>query len=123
MSAKFKFVPDATFEHTVYIPIAGAEDAALVMTFKHKSTRELSDEQKEFSKKYESAMKIKDEEKRVEAVKKIQVEFLRLFCAGWEVEEPFSDENIIQTMANYPRFFDALTSQYQAELYAVRQKR
>ena len=123
MSAKFKLVPNATFKHTVFIPMAGSEDAELEMTFKHKSTRGLADEQKAYAEKFDRVLKMKNAEKRDEEIVKIQIEFLRMFCAGWEVADEFSDENIATTMANYPRFFDSVCAQYQAELFAVRQKR
>lgn len=123
MSAKFQLVPKSTFKHTVTIPRPGDDDAELQFTFNHMSIKKLNAEQKEFAAKHDKIGKIKDEEKRDAELSKLQVEFIKVLASGWEVEDDFSDENISFMLDNYPRAFDSITTQYQAELWAVRQKR
>lgn len=123
MSAKFKLVPNPTFEHTVKIPRAGDEDAELQFTFKHHSLKDMKAIQNNFKDKLEKASKLKGEDKQEEAVRKLQLEFINALATGWEVEDEFCDENLNFMLDNYPRAFDAITTQYQAELWSIRQKR
>lgn len=124
MSAKFTLKPKATFDHTVYIPQPGAEDAELVITFKHKSLRDLKGLQKEFEAKVKAADKAnKTVEAKEKAAKELQLDFLFAIAEGWELADEFSREVLGGVMDDHARFFDSVSSQYQAELWAIRQKR
>ncbi|QYA57218.1 hypothetical protein [Escherichia phage KW1E_UTAR] len=122
MSAIFSLVPNKTFDHTINIPRAGYDDAKLKMTFNHHSLRDLKAEQKTFAEAYEKVSKIKDEEKRDDEGRKLQVKFLQWLASGWEVADEFNEANILTMLENYPRSFDAITTQYQAELWCIRSK-
>ena len=116
--AKFTLVPAATFEHPVMIPQPGAEDAELVMTFKHLTLEELRAAEDKSQKEQAKAK----EKGYLKGQFKAMADFILLIAEGWELEQPMDRAHLVACFANYPRWFEAVTIAYARELWCLRQK-
>lgn len=128
MTAKFKLVPGGTFKHKVEIPMAGTDELQkLEFVFKRLNTDELKDVQKNFQTRVEEL----DEQykttalsatERDEILRPYMVEYVLAVAEGWELKDEFGAENLAVLLVNYPRAFEAISIQYQRELWSIRQK-
>lgn len=99
MSVTFKLKADPTFEAAVPIPIPGSDPKKVKFTFKHRT----KDELKEF---------VTEERSDIDVVMNIAV--------GWELEPPFTRENVELLLQNYHGAATAISLTYMRELGGAR---
>ena len=128
MAAKFKLVPAGTFKHTIEIPMAGTDELQkLQFTFKRLNTDQLKEVQKEFEaqmaeleEKYKNTTLSATE--RDILLRPMMIDYIMKVAENWELTEEFAPENLTVLLVNYPRAFEAISIQYQRELWSIRQK-
>lgn len=99
---KLKLKPDATFKHTVLIPVAGSQEGAAVeFDFKHRGAAEM----KAF---WEGL----DDKQNIDVVMDI--------AAAWDLQEPFNRENVLIMLDNYPMSGAVVIAAYQDEIFKAR---
>lgn len=99
---KLKLKADPTFQATVNIPIAGGKPAPVVFTFKHRTR----DEHDAFAKDWASE----------EGVKRPYVDYVLAVAEGWDLDDPFTRENVDLLLQNYHRAGAAIVGAYTTEL-------
>lgn len=128
MTAKFKLVPAGTFKHLIDIPMAGTDELQkLQFTFKRLNTDQLKEVQKGFEKQMadleeqykDTALSATD---RDVLLRPMMIDYILKVAEGWGLEEAFTPENLAVLLVNYPRAFEAISIQYQRELWSIRQK-
>ncbi|PKB90906.1 hypothetical protein A8A01_03095 [Ewingella americana] len=102
MKAQFKLVPAPTFKVNVTIPVPGAEDGQLTITFKHRPLKELTSLEQEEGKTIPS--------------------LLEDLIEGWALPEPFNAENLDILLNNYPQAGSSIMKAYYSELVGAREK-
>lgn len=100
--AKLTLKPDATFRHTVKIPVPGGEPAAVEFVFKQRGRKAMA----AFTEKHKEAW-------TADTV---------LDCAeGWDLAESFTRENVELLLENYPQALFAVVDGYIDEVFNARQ--
>lgn len=102
MTAKFKLVPNPTFQASVSIPVPGGETGTLNITFKHRPLKELT------------ALELEEGK----TIPSLLVDLID----GWALPEPFSAENLDTLLNNYPQAGQAIMKTYYEELLGAREK-
>ena len=96
-----KLNPDATFKHTVYIPVAGADPQPLELVYKWRSAKAVE----AFTEKYK-------EHFGVDAV---------MDCvAGWNLDADFNRENVEKLLDNYLMAALRIVTGYVDEIFNAR---
>lgn len=99
---KLTLKPDATFRHTVYIPVPGGEPAPVEFVFKQRGRKAMA----AFTEKHKKAW-------TVDTV---------LDCAeDWDLAESFTRKNIKLLLENYPQALFAVVDGYIDEVFNARQ--
>lgn len=103
MSKKvFSLIPNPTFQATVKFAIPGEQTASIKIEFKHKTAEEVED-----------FLKRAQKEKDFDAVSEIVV--------GWDIGEPFNEENLKTLLSNYGGAARAITNTYWREIFGARE--
>lgn len=100
---KFQLDPNPTFKAIVKLPVHGGGEAELGFTFKHKRATEFAE-----------LFKVNENATKLDVVKDL--------CAGWDLAEPFTDENLSKMLENYIGSFDAIMTTYMDEIRQARVK-
>lgn len=104
---KLKLKPDATFKHTVLIPVSGSRDGAAVeFEFKHRSLEEMDV--------YWEGL-----DDRREGIDGL-VDIVMDAVCGWDLQEPFNRENVSLMINNYPASASTLLLAYREEILRAR---
>lgn len=100
--AKLKLQPDPTFKAKVPIPVPGkAEPVEVEFTFKHRS-------QTAFAELMSKVADLKN------------VDYVLAVATGWELDDPFTPENIELLTENYHGAVAAIANTYMRELMQLR---
>ena len=100
--AKLKLKPDASFKHTVIIPVAGsAEGAEVEFEYRHRGAEQMV----EFLKEMENREPI---DVVMDAVQ------------DWDLEEPFCRENVAVLIDNYALSAGVIIREYEREIFKAR---
>lgn len=102
---KLKLNPEPTFKAPVSIPVAGSAPVSVGFTFKYRTRTEL----REYAK---ALAELADDANEVETFKD--------FVVGWELDDPFTDENIARLLDAYPGAGGEVTSTYMRESFGAR---
>lgn len=103
MAKKFSLIANPTFKVKVAIPVAGSKSVDIEMTFKHR-TRE------DFKKFIEELPGRED------------LDVMLDVACGWDLDEPFSEENIELLTQNHAGSANAIAQAYINELTGARTK-
>lgn len=99
----FKLQAEPTFDAKVSIPVAGGKSVPVVFTFKHRLAKDLLD--------WDKAIK-----------EKTDAEAFADMVVGWEIDEPFTPENVQVLLANRIGLPRAVYEVYIEELTRAREK-
>lgn len=100
---KFNLTATPTFKEQVAIAVPGGKSVNVEFTFKHRSKEQF----KEF----------------IEGVEgREDVDVIKEVASGWELDEPFNDENITKMTENYMGSARAIIETYMRELSGARTK-
>jgi len=103
--AKLKLNPEPTFKAKVLVPVPGAAPAPVEFTFKYRTRSELREYVQSLADLPENA----DE-----------VQTFKAFVAGWDLDDPFTDENIARLLDAYPGAGSELSNTYLRESFGAR---
>lgn len=103
MAEKLKLNPEATFQHTVLIPVAGGEPQALRLTYKWRGRKEME----AFHQEREANPD--DERGGVMAC-----------VTGWDLPEAFDEKSVACLLENYPLAAARIVGGYYEEIYNAR---
>lgn len=94
--------PNPTFNATVKFAIPGEQTASIKLEFKHKN----SDDVKDF----------------IERVKEMEdFEAISEIVTGWDIGEPFNEENLKTLLSNYGGAARAIVNTYWREIFGARE--
>lgn len=100
--AKLKLNPEATFKHVVQIPVPGGEPVGLELVFKSRGKKAVDELLDQYSTGWNSDMV--------------------LDCAvGWDLPEPFNQENVATLVENYPWAVVRIVGGYIDEIHNARE--
>ncbi|MFC3873319.1 phage tail assembly chaperone [Neisseria musculi] len=99
--SKLKLNPEATFKHTVYIPVAGGEPQPVELVYKWRSKKAVD----EFVEKHKDGY---------------GVESVMDCVSGWDLEEEFSRGNVEKLLENYLFAALRITTGYIDEIFNAR---
>ena len=97
MARKFTLVASPTFKAKVMIPVAGSQPAPIEFIFKHRDT--------DVFKEWMDNLKGSTDD----------VELIKDIASGWDLDDPFDDENILMLTQNYMGSARAVVEKYIAE--------
>lgn len=105
MASKFKIKPVSDFKLPVKFNMPNGEEALINFTVMHKRAKEVS------------ALFDAPESERPS-----DVEFIKLFATGWDLEEEFNDENIADAVEFFPGMVVSFSYEYIRSLAGNRAK-
>ena len=105
--AKLSLKANPTFTAMVPIPVAGSEATMVQFTFRHRTRQELD--------KYLDEIKALD----AEGVDN-DVSIVMKVATGWELDDPFTQENVLELVSNYHGSGYAISRSYVRELLAAK---
>lgn len=103
--ARLKLNPDPTFKAKVGVPVPGGRAAEVEFTFQYRSKTALA----EWHEQVQELPKDANE-----------VELLRTFVAGWDLDDEFCDDNIRRLCDSYPGAAAAAIDVYLRESWGAR---
>jgi hypothetical protein len=99
--AKLKLVANPTFIAKVGIPVAGATDADVTFTFRHRTKAELEDWVKESGD---------------------DVKMILSMATAWDLDEQFNEDTVGVLVQNYMGAPEVIVTAYMKELLKAREK-
>jgi hypothetical protein len=103
--AKLKLEPNPTFDYAVAIPVPGGDPVRVRFTFRHRSRTDVLA--------WVDGLKSSDT---------TDVDQVMAVCAGWELDDAFTRENVEALCENYGGASRAILDTYMRELRGAREK-